>query len=78
MAGNDGEFKKATARISHQITEDSKLNVSWINLKSAQVPEPLYIRYAQGKQQTPANLVNAYGEKALPFQTMEKDAASQE
>lgn len=78
VAGKDGEFKKATAKISHQITEDSKLNVSWINLKSAQVPEPLYIRYAQGKQQTPANLVNAYGEKALPFQTMSQDASSLE
>ncbi|MEC9096552.1 MAG: hypothetical protein VX776_07980 [Planctomycetota bacterium] len=70
VAGKDGVFKPATAKISSQMTEDGKFNVTWINLKSAQVEEPLYIRYAQGKYEMQANLINASGEKALPFQTL--------
>jgi len=78
VAGKDRKFEPAAAQISEQITEAGKLNVTWINLKSAQVPEPFYIRYAQGEQQSLANLVNASGEKALAFQTLSQDAASQE
>lgn len=75
VAGEDRIFKPATAKISEQVTEDGKLNVTWINLESAEVKEPFYIRYAQGESEDQANLVNASGEKALPFQTLPQNAA---
>ena len=78
VAGNDRKFKPAKAKISHQITKAGELNVTWINLKSAQVKAPVYIRYAQGEYQSQANLVNASGEEAIPFQTHAQEAASKE
>ena len=77
IAGKDRQFKPATATIGGQITEDEKLNVTWINLKSAQVKEPWYIRYAHGAYRSKANLANGLGDKALPFQTQPSDPASE-
>jgi hypothetical protein len=71
LAGEDRIFKPATAKITSQITKDPKLesNITWINLASAEVKEPRWIRYAEGTYKTRANLVNVSGQKALPFNT---------
>ena len=80
LAGEDRMFKPATATITSQITKDPDFesNITWINLASAEVKEPRWIRYAEGKYKTRANLVNASGEKALPFNTLPQDASDHE
>jgi len=72
------QFKPAKATIGAQITKDEKLNVTWIKLKSAQVKEPWYIRYAHSTYRSKANLANVLGDKALPFQTVPPDPASEQ
>ena len=63
-------FYPVTASIGDQNTQDDNLNVTWITLKSDQVGEPFYIRYAQGKHESQANLVNTSAEQTLPFQAL--------
>lgn len=67
-------FYPVTASIGDQNTQDDNLNVTWITLKSDQVGEPFYIRYAQGKHESQANLVNTSAEQTLPFQALPEQA----
>ena len=59
IAGKDGKFVPATARIDH----------GTVLVSSPDVPEPAAVRYAWGNYPEGCNLYNSDGLPAAPFRT---------